>query len=262
MYTATLRCFANCTIPRSSRTAAECANTVRCAGARGHAPSRRRGIRWLQTLSASTNRRRSSPEKAGDILKSNSAFGGELDGSRQDAIYGNAKQGNYALHSHAPHGSAQSFTFIIVYSATKGLAAMTLAIAHSRGWLDYEERVAKYWPEFAQQGKERITVRQLLAHQAGLFAFHEPVDRSSSPTWITWRSCSLVRSRRGSLGRVRPITRSPSGSAKGSCCAASIRGIAASDSSFRTRSPHRSGSLRGTQIRTPFCINGPTLGRP
>jgi hypothetical protein len=30
---------------------------------------------------------------------------------------------------------------VIVYSATKGLAAMTLAIAHSRGWLDYEERV-------------------------------------------------------------------------------------------------------------------------
>jgi len=69
-------------------------------------------------------------------------------------------------------------TMVIVYSATKGLAAMTLAIAHSRGWLDYEERVCAYWPEFAQQGKERITVRQLLAHQAGLFAFDEPVDRS------------------------------------------------------------------------------------
>jgi CubicO group peptidase (beta-lactamase class C family) len=69
-------------------------------------------------------------------------------------------------------------TMVLVYSATKGLAAMTLAIAHSRGWLDYEERVATYWPEFAQQGKERITVRQLLAHQAGLFAFDEPVDRS------------------------------------------------------------------------------------
>src|SRR5678809_744385 len=68
-------------------------------------------------------------------------------------------------------------TMVIVYSATKGLAAMTLAIAHSRGWLDYEERVSAYWPEFAQQGKERITVRQLLAHQAGLFAFDEPVDR-------------------------------------------------------------------------------------
>jgi CubicO group peptidase (beta-lactamase class C family) len=69
-------------------------------------------------------------------------------------------------------------TMVLVYSATKGLAAMTLAIAHSRGWLDYEERVCAYWPEFAQQGKERITVRQLLAHQAGLFAFDEPVDRS------------------------------------------------------------------------------------
>ena len=69
-------------------------------------------------------------------------------------------------------------TMVVVHSATKGLAAMTLALAHSRGWLDYEERVARYWPEFAQQGKEKITVRQLLAHQAGLFAFDEPVDRS------------------------------------------------------------------------------------
>jgi CubicO group peptidase (beta-lactamase class C family) len=72
----------------------------------------------------------------------------------------------------------QADTMVLVYSATKGLAAMTLAIAHSRGWLDYDERVCTYWPEFAQQGKETITVRQLLAHQAGLFAFDEPVDRS------------------------------------------------------------------------------------
>lgn len=69
-------------------------------------------------------------------------------------------------------------TMVLIWSATKGLAAMTLAVAHSRGWLDYEERVATYWPEFAQQGKETITVRQLLAHQAGLFAFDEPVDKT------------------------------------------------------------------------------------
>ena len=69
-------------------------------------------------------------------------------------------------------------TMVIVYSATKGLAAMTLGIAHSRGWLDYEERVCAYWPEFAQQGKERITVRQLLAHQAGLYVLDEPLDRN------------------------------------------------------------------------------------
>jgi CubicO group peptidase (beta-lactamase class C family) len=69
-------------------------------------------------------------------------------------------------------------TMVIVHSATKGLAAMALAIAHSRGWLDYEERIATYWPEFAQRGKERITVRQLLAHQAGLFVLDQPVERS------------------------------------------------------------------------------------
>lgn len=69
-------------------------------------------------------------------------------------------------------------TMVVVHSATKGLAAMTLAIAHSRRWLDYEERVCAYWPEFAQNGKERITVRQLLGHQAGLFAINEFVDRS------------------------------------------------------------------------------------
>jgi CubicO group peptidase (beta-lactamase class C family) len=69
-------------------------------------------------------------------------------------------------------------TMVVVHSATKGLAAMTLAIAHSRGWLDYEAPVATYWPAFAQHGKETITVRQLLGHQAGLFAFDEPVDRA------------------------------------------------------------------------------------
>ena len=69
-------------------------------------------------------------------------------------------------------------TMVVVHSATKGFAAMTFAIAHSRGWLDYEQPVCAYWPEFAQHGKERITVRQLLAHQAGLFAIDEPVDRS------------------------------------------------------------------------------------
>jgi CubicO group peptidase (beta-lactamase class C family) len=59
-------------------------------------------------------------------------------------------------------------TMVIVYSTTKGLSAMTLAIANARGWLDYDATVARYWPEFAQNGKAGITVRQLLGHEAGL----------------------------------------------------------------------------------------------
>src|SRR4029453_167106 len=65
-------------------------------------------------------------------------------------------------------------TMVIVFSATKGLAAMTLAIAHSRGWLDYDERGCACWPGFAQRRSERIPVRQLLAHQAGLYALDDP----------------------------------------------------------------------------------------
>lgn len=67
-------------------------------------------------------------------------------------------------------------TLVLVYSTTKGISAMVMAVAHSRGLIDYDERVATYWPEFTQANKENITVRQLLAHQAGLCAIDEPLD--------------------------------------------------------------------------------------
>ncbi len=64
-------------------------------------------------------------------------------------------------------------TMVAVMSTTKGLAAMTLAVANARGWLDYDAPVARYWPEFAQKGKGSITVRQLLGHEAGLVLLDE-----------------------------------------------------------------------------------------
>lgn len=64
-------------------------------------------------------------------------------------------------------------TMVVVNSTTKGLSAMTLAVANARGWLDYEAPVAKYWPEFAQNGKGSVTVRQLLGHEAGLVLLDE-----------------------------------------------------------------------------------------
>ena len=70
-------------------------------------------------------------------------------------------------------------TMVSVASTTKGLAAMTVAVANARGWLDYDAPIARYWPEFAQHGKGTITVRQLLAHEAGLVFLDEAltVDR-------------------------------------------------------------------------------------
>ncbi len=67
-------------------------------------------------------------------------------------------------------------TLVLVFSSTKGMASMGVAVAHSRGLFDYDERVATYWPEFAQAGKANVTVRQLLSHQAGVCAIDEPLD--------------------------------------------------------------------------------------
>jgi CubicO group peptidase (beta-lactamase class C family) len=64
-------------------------------------------------------------------------------------------------------------TMVVVMSTTKGLSAMTLAVANARGWLDYDAPVARYWPSFANGGKEAITVRQLLGHEAGLVLLDE-----------------------------------------------------------------------------------------
>jgi CubicO group peptidase (beta-lactamase class C family) len=69
-------------------------------------------------------------------------------------------------------------TMVCVFSTAKGMSGLAMALAHSRGLLDYEERVCTYWPEFAQQGKDKVTVRQLLSHQAGLFALDAPVEKS------------------------------------------------------------------------------------
>src|SRR5436309_15590752 len=44
-------------------------------------------------------------------------------------------------------------TLVLVYSTSKGLAAMTMALMHSQGRTDYDERVAEYWPELAQANK-------------------------------------------------------------------------------------------------------------
>jgi CubicO group peptidase (beta-lactamase class C family) len=70
----------------------------------------------------------------------------------------------------------QEDTLVLVYSTSKGMAAIAVALAVSRGLLDYDELVCTYWPEFAQNGKESITVRQLLAHQAGLSALDVPLS--------------------------------------------------------------------------------------
>lgn len=61
-------------------------------------------------------------------------------------------------------------TVAILFSATKGLAAMTVLALAEAGLVDYDRPVADYWPGFAAAGKAHITVRTLLNHRAGLHA--------------------------------------------------------------------------------------------
>ncbi|MPZ74701.1 MAG: serine hydrolase, partial [Nitriliruptorales bacterium] len=70
----------------------------------------------------------------------------------------------------------ESDTLVTVMSTTKGVSSVALAVAHSRGLIDYDERVATYWPEFAANGKEEITVWTLLSHPGGLAVIDEPLD--------------------------------------------------------------------------------------
>ncbi|GAA0640391.1 serine hydrolase domain-containing protein [Brevundimonas lenta] len=67
-------------------------------------------------------------------------------------------------------------TLTPVFSAGKSVMALLIATCVERGLLDYEAPVAGYWPAFGQAGKARITVGQLMSHQAGLSGFAEAID--------------------------------------------------------------------------------------
>ena len=74
-------------------------------------------------------------------------------------------------------------TMAVSFSTTKGLTATCLHILADRGLVDYQAPVAKYWPEFAQNGKDKITVDHLLTHQAGLAPVPEGMYDTDLHDW-------------------------------------------------------------------------------
>lgn len=62
-----------------------------------------------------------------------------------------------------------SDTLSVCYSTGKGILATLAHILVSEGFLDYDTPVIKYWPEFGQNGKEKMTLRHILSHQSGMF---------------------------------------------------------------------------------------------
>ncbi|MBS0472077.1 MAG: beta-lactamase family protein [Proteobacteria bacterium] len=77
----------------------------------------------------------------------------------------------------------QGDTIVNVFSVSKALCAVACMRLVERERLDLDLPVARYWPEFAQGGKEAVTVRQLLSHQAGLPAVRKPLPDGAALDW-------------------------------------------------------------------------------
>lgn len=66
-------------------------------------------------------------------------------------------------------------TIVNVWSTTKMMAALCTLMLHDRGALSIDDPVAAHWPQFAANGKERVLVRHVLSHSAGLPGYDEPI---------------------------------------------------------------------------------------
>jgi CubicO group peptidase (beta-lactamase class C family) len=74
-------------------------------------------------------------------------------------------------------------TIVNVYSTTKTMTALTALLLADRGLIDFDAPVAKYWPEFAANGKERIKVSHLMSHSSGLSGWKEPIAKHEIYDW-------------------------------------------------------------------------------
>ena len=74
-------------------------------------------------------------------------------------------------------------TIVNVYSTTKTMAALTMLLLADRGELNLCAPVKRYWPEFAENGKEKVEVRHFLSHSAGLSGMDEPLSDGDIYDW-------------------------------------------------------------------------------
>lgn len=112
------------------------------------------------------------------------------DGSEVGASFAATRNGEWIVDLWAGDADSkgrpwQPDTIVNVYSTTKAITALCAHILVDRGQLDVDAPVARYWPEFAQNGKEKITTRHLLTHSAGLAALRRPLPQEALFNWET-----------------------------------------------------------------------------
>jgi len=102
------------------------------------------------------------------------------------AVY---RYGNLVLDIYGGIASTEpvnSATMFVMMSSTKPLTASCLYMLKERGKIAWDDLVSKYWPEFAQNGKETVTIRHILTHRGGF-----PQTPESLP-WTDWPDWSKV----------------------------------------------------------------------
>ncbi len=104
------------------------------------------------------------------------------------AVYHRGQQVVDLVGGHFDAATTEPYTddaLQLVFSTTKGVTAIAVAMCAQRGLIDYDEKVVTYWPEFAQHGKGEATVAQLLSHQLGLFTVDGPTTLDEALDWKT-----------------------------------------------------------------------------
>jgi CubicO group peptidase (beta-lactamase class C family) len=76
-------------------------------------------------------------------------------------------------------------TLQLVFSTTKGITAIAVAMCVERGLMSFDDRVVDHWPEFAKHGKESATIAQLLSHQCGLYTVDGEITLAEALDWDT-----------------------------------------------------------------------------
>ena len=123
---------------------------------------------------------------ADTVAKMTALFNEEVEAQRlfwgaQLAVFRHGKRvvdigGGWARAS--DHKPVTPETMFVLYSSTKGLAALCMHMLRDRGRLDYDDLMSKYWPEFAQNGKEQATIMHMLGHRIG---------NTVGPDWLTYK---------------------------------------------------------------------------
>ena len=119
-----------------------------------------------------------------DVFAANFASGDDVGASFAATLEGKTVVDLWAGHADAEKTRPwEKDTIVNVYSTTKTMTALIALLLADRGELDFAQRVAHYWPEFAANGKADITVAQLMSHSSGLSGFKQRMVADDLYDW-------------------------------------------------------------------------------